>query len=120
MAYIWPTTLPQNVQKDSFSESKGVNVLRTSMDSGPAKQRRVGKRVNTMQVGFFMDSAQITILNNFIENTIKGTARFEFPHPFTAAILEVRIVPQDGGELYTLSPITNDWFSVSMTFEVMP
>jgi hypothetical protein len=38
----------------------------------------------------------------------------------TNALLEVRIVPQQDGQMYSTSYITNDWNNVSMTFEVIP
>lgn len=120
VAYYWPSTLPQLPQLDSFSETNGVLIIRSPMDAGPAKQRRRGKRPRTMQVSFFMDAAQRATLDNFIENTIMGTARFGFTHPIKQVVEEVRIVPQQDGQLYTLQPITFNWYSISMTFEVLP
>lgn len=119
-AYIWPPALPQSPQMDSFSETKGVLIIRSPMDAGPAKQRRRGRRPDTMQVSFFMDASQKLVLDNFIENTIMGTARFAYKHPLTFQNLEVRIVPQQDGQFYTLQPITFNWYSISMTFEVLP
>jgi len=90
------------------------------MDSGPAKMRRRAARPRTMQVSFFMTATQVATLDNFIENTIRGTARFGFNHPIKQVIQEVRIVPQQDGQMYTLQPITFNWFSVQMQFEVLP
>jgi hypothetical protein len=120
VAYYWPSTLPQRPQLDSFSETNGVLVIRSPMDSGPAKMRRRAARPRTMQVSFFMDAAQRATLDNFIENTIRGTARFGFTHPIKQIVEEVRIVPQQDGLMYTSQPITYNWFSVQMQFEVLP
>lgn len=120
VSYYWPSTLPQLPQLDSFSETNGVLIIRSPMDAGPAKQRRRGKRPRTMQVSFFMDATQRATLDNFIENTIMGTARFGFTHPIKQVVEEVRIVPQQDGQMYALQPITFNWYSISLTFEVLP
>ena len=71
--YIWPITLPQVPQK-GFSETGGVNIIRTPTDAGPAKQRRRGKRPSTLNLSFIMTTAQTTQLESFIDNTIKGAS----------------------------------------------
>ena len=118
--FLWPSTLPQSPQLDSFSETNGVSIIRSPMDSGPAKMRRRAARPRTMQVAFFMNAAQLATLDNFIENTIRGTARFGFTHPIKQSIQEVRIVPQQDGLMYSMQPITFNWFSVQMQFEALP
>jgi hypothetical protein len=118
-SYIWPSALPQKPQTN-FSETGGVNVLRTPQDKGPAKQRRVSKRIDEMQLSFHMSNAQCQILKDFVENTIQGTARFGYAHPITGQIQEVRIVPQEAGLMYTKSYVMLNVWSVSMTFEVLP
>lgn len=118
-SYVWPALLPQKPQQN-FSETGGVLILRTPQDKGPAKQRRLGKRTNTMQCSFHMTTAQVEILRVFVEDTIKGTARFGFTHPRTNAIVEVRIVASQEGEMYSVSYIMGDVWNVSMTLEVLP
>lgn len=118
--FLWPTTLPQLPQLNNFSETNGVSIVRSPMDSGPAKMRRRAARPRTMQVSFFMSASQIAILDNFIENVIRGTARFGFTHPIKQVIQEVRIVPQQDGQMYISQPVTFNWFSVQMQFEVLP
>ena len=117
--YVWPATLPQAVQK-GYTETGGVNILRTSMDSGPAKQRRRGARAQTLQVSFFMKTVQIDYLKTFVETTLKGTARFGFPHPRTQSIVEVRIVPQQDGVMYNISYMAPGYYTVTMTLEILP
>jgi hypothetical protein len=115
----WPSTLPQKPQ-ENFSEVGGVLVLRSQTDKGPAKMRRRGKYGGTMQVSFYMTNAQYSTFKAFVEDTLFGTKRFGFNHPMTNALLEVRIVPQQDGQMYNTSYITNGWNNVSMTFEVIP
>jgi hypothetical protein len=118
-SYTWPGTLPNAVRLD-FAQSSGVLILRTPMDAGPAKMRKRGAKPDVLKVGFFMNSTQIGTLDNFVKNTLKGTARFGFTHPRTEAIVECRILPSDDGLLYTANFLSADTYSVDMTFEVLP
>lgn len=90
------------------------------MDMGPAKRRRRGGAVESFSVGFYMNATQIASLENFIQNTIKGTARFDFPHPVTNVATEVRIVPQSSGQLYTIGFFAPNQWTVDLTLEVVP
>lgn len=118
-SYTWPPSLPQDVMRD-FSENSGVLILRTPMDAGPSKMRRRGARPDQMTVGFYMTTAQVETLDNFVKNTIKGTARFYFPHPRTGAAVEARLVPGQDGQLYTASFFAPGQFTVGMTLEILP
>ena len=118
-SYLWPLGLPQKPQTN-YSETGGVNLLRTPQEKGPAKQRRVSKRINTMQLSFHMSSAQVLLLETFVENTIRGTARFGFPHPRTNQIVEARLVPQENGLLYTTNYVLVNVWSVSVNVEILP
>lgn len=117
--YSWPTTLPQVPQK-GFSESIGISIIRSPMDSGPAKQRVRGKRANTMDLSFILTTTQVTTLENFIKNTIYGVARFGFPHPRLDTIVEARIVPQGDGEFFKVQYLAPGYWQTSMKFEVLP
>ncbi|CAK0766144.1 conserved hypothetical protein [Gammaproteobacteria bacterium] len=117
--YVWPNTLPQAVQED-FAETNGVLILRTPMDRGPAKIRRVGARPDTMTISLQMTSAQIGNLRTFVMDTIRGVAPFTFPHPRTAAWVDVRIVPDSEGALYKIRHAAADQWMVEMVLEVLP
>ena len=118
-AYIWPASLPQSPQK-GFAETGGVLMLRTPMDSGPAKQRRRGQKPQGLQVSFIMTTEQTQILQEFIEDTLKGTARFGFTHPRLGTTVETRIVPQGDGELYTFTYIAPGYWNASLRLEILP
>jgi hypothetical protein len=90
------------------------------MDSGPAKQRRRGKRPDVLSVEFNMNTDQVNTLRNFIDNTIQGVIRFGFPHPRTEQVVEVRIVPQGEGELFGLTYILPNYWRVTLQLEVLP
>lgn len=118
-SYIWPLGLPQVPQK-GFTEDIGALISRTSMDSGPAKMRYKGKKPAMLNLTFIMDLTQINLLEVFITDTLRGTARFGFKHPRTYNIVEVRVVPEGEGKMYTLSYIAPDYYSISIKFEVLP
>jgi hypothetical protein len=117
----WPTTnkFPQAPQK-GFKESVGQNIIRSPMDAGPAKMRNRGKRPNTMDLSFFLTTAQATTLENFIKTDREGVKRFSFPHPRTAVIVEARIVPQGEGEFYGLEYLAPGYWRASLKFEILP
>lgn len=126
----WPATLPQVPQK-GFTESIGINVIRSSTDAGPAKQRRRATRPSELNVNFLMTTAQTQTLEAFIKNLptavlpqipgISGTNRFTFPHPrILGTTIEVRIVPGSNGEFFNLEYMAPGYWSTSLKFEVMP
>ena len=118
--YIWPITLPQSPQ-DNFTESGGgINVIRTAPDQGPAKQRRRGLTTRNMQVSFLMSNDQVGYLETFINNTIRGTARFGFKHPRTQETIEVRIVPQQDGVMFTSSYLAPGYWTIQLQLEILP
>jgi phage-related protein len=119
MAIPWPSTLPQVPQK-GFTESVGINVIRSQTDTGPAKQRRRASRANEMNLSFIMTTAQTQRLEDFIKNDINGVARFQFTHPRLYTTVDVRIVPGGSGEFFTLQYLAPGYWSTSLKFEVMP
>lgn len=118
-AYTWPLGLPQVPQK-GFTETGGALIMRTSMDAGIAKQRRRGYSPSQLNLTFILTSAQVTTLENFVDNTIRGVARFYFPHPRTSQQEEVRIIPQGEGTLYNLAYLAPGYWTLTIQFEVLP
>jgi hypothetical protein len=93
----WPAApFPQNPQR-GYRENVGINVVRSSMDAGPAKQ-----------------------LQNWIENTIYGVKRFNFLHPRTKATVECRLVPQGENEFFTIEYIAPDYYTAQLRLEILP
>lgn len=118
-AYVWPPSLPQSPLAD-YSESAGVLLLRSPTDKGPAKMRWRGQKPKPLSVAYHLTDAQVATLETFALTTIKGTARFDYPHPRTLATVEVRIVPSGDGELYKLQYIAPNLWQASFDLEVMP
>lgn len=118
---LWPTagSFPQSPQK-GFSESIGVNIVRSPMDAGPAKQRRRSQRPSTMDVNFILTTAQTQTLESFVFGDLEGVRRFNFRHPRLATTVEVRIVPQSDGELFRLQYLAPGYWQASLKFEILP
>ena len=112
-------TLPQTPNTD-FTETGGVNIIRSPMDAGPAKQRKRGNKPQVMQMTFTMSADQIVIFENFVKTTLNGTARFGFPHPRLGTVIEARIIPQSGGDLYTITYINPLRYNVALQMEILP
>jgi hypothetical protein len=117
----WPTanSFPQSPQK-GFSESIGVNIIRSPMDAGPAKQRRRSQRPSTMDLSFILTTAQTQTLETFVFNDLEGVKRFNFQHPRLYTTVEVRIVPQSEGELFRLQYLAPGYWQASLKFEILP
>jgi hypothetical protein len=117
----WPTanSFPQSPQK-GFSESIGVNIIRSPMDAGPAKQRRRSQRPSTMDLSFILTTAQTQTLETFVFNDLEGVRRFNFQHPRLYTTVEVRIVPQSEGELFRLQYLAPGYWQASLKFEILP
>jgi len=117
--YTWPPSLPQR-PLTSYSETSGAIILRTQPDAGPAKMRRRGKRPDTLDVQFNMSSTQVETLKGFVIDTLRGTVRFNFTHPRTLENVEVRVVPQGDGALFSLSYLLPEYWQVALQLEVLP
>jgi acetylornithine deacetylase/succinyl-diaminopimelate desuccinylase-like protein len=117
----WPSSnnFPQVPQK-GFTESVGINILRSATDAGPAKQRVRGRRPSTMQLSFIMTDQHAEMLETFVKDTIRGTKRFNFLHPRTKGTVEVRIVPQQDGEFFQLQYLAPGYWQTQINFEILP
>jgi len=119
ITYVWPIGLPQMPQP-SYSETGGVLILRTPMDAGPAKMRRRGIRPAVLTLTYDMTTAQVLILETFVQDTLRGTSRFGLPHPRLETQVEARIVPSSEGQLYATKYVSPNWWEVSLSAEVLP
>jgi hypothetical protein len=118
-SYTWPPSLPENPQK-GFSETVNLNILRTPMDSGPAKQRYRGLKPYTVSVSYFLTQTQLNTLESFIVTTLRGTARFYWKHPKLGTNVEARVVPQNDGAMYSSQYLAPGFFTVNLTLEILP
>ena len=120
MAILWPTTVPSKPLFDSYSESIPDTRLRTSMGAGPMKMRPKSAAVPVpISVNLHRTSDELEDLEDFMDNTlIRGSLRFEFPHPRKGTTIEARVV--GGDSLFTVAASGVDRWTVSMQLEIMP
>lgn len=118
-SYVWPASLPQAPLVSGWSESGGPNIIRTPMDKGPAKQRRRSAKPRPVNVSFMMTVEQVATFDTFVNDTIKGVARFGFTNRRTGEVMECRIIPSDDG-MYNISTPGGRHYLVSMQFEILP
>lgn len=97
-----------------------MNILRTPMDSGPAKLRKRSNRPSPLSISFLLKTSEVAILEDFVNNTIKGTARFYFTHPRKLTQCEVRIVPSQDGSLFTSTYRAPGYWGVALQIEILP
>jgi len=116
---VWPTTLPQSPLVNSYSRTQESQVVRTPMETGPAKQRRrYTKPLENMNVELIMDKDQLSTFVDFHDNTLGGGAdKFEWKHPVTGDTQNFRIVQES--EPFTIEPIHQDLFRVSFKMETV-
>lgn len=98
------------------------NMIRSQMDTGPAKQRRRSTvAVRSMSLAFSpLSEEQVNALNAFIETELAGGAlAFDMPHPVTEAVGRFRII---GGAdaLWSQQPVGRDAYRISLTMELLP
>lgn len=103
-----------------FTETGGVNIIRSPMESGPAKQRKRGSKPQVINLSYTLSPAQVVIFENFVKVTLNGVSRFGWTHPRLGTVQEVRIIPQSGGDLYNISYINPTHYNVSFQLEILP
>lgn len=116
--YTWPNSLPQQVDR-GFTETIGINVLRTPMDAGPAKLRRRTTRPEVLTISFLMTTEQVAILEDFVLNTLQGVFRFSFIHPRKQVGIEVRVVPTGDGQYFSIAYKAPGFWTTGMQIEVV-
>jgi hypothetical protein len=119
-SYTWPSALPTSVDSQAYSEVSGALVLVSPMDAGPAKMRYRGQKPRQFTVDMIMDDSQIATLEAFINTTLRGTARFDFPHPRTQTIIEARFIPSSDGKYFGISYFAPYLYRISFSLEQMP
>jgi hypothetical protein len=114
---IWPETLPAYFLIDGYGESEPDTVLRTPMETGPAKLRRRGTNAVRPVRGMIRISyAQRTTLSAFYQDTLAGgTLPFEWVHPTTREAATFRFVSKPA---YT--PAAGVKLNATLDLEILP
>jgi hypothetical protein len=111
----WPT-LPAPII-NSYSETLPDNVIRTSMDKGPAKvRRRTTANTAAMQYAMVLTAAQVATLSTFYTTTtLSGAQEFDYTHPRTGATVTARFTAPP-----TYSDINGRAYRVEVALEILP
>lgn len=119
MAVPWPTELSDLLDSDSFGYSIGDTVIRSDMDTGPAKLRRrstkgIDKVTCSQKMAF--DDFQ-TVYDFFDIDLNGGVTPFTFNHPFTGVPTDWRFISPP-----EFKPLGNGGieFGISMSWEKLP
>jgi len=113
---VWPTDLPPPAL-NTLRESPPDNVLRSSMDKGPAKLRR-RTTANTRPISFELNltPAEVQTLDDFYTTTLfSGVDAFDMDHPRTGDPVSVRFVERPA---YVEREGID--YRVSINLEIMP
>lgn len=118
---VWPDFMPEPVFADiSISAPQGA-VIRTQMDSGPAKQRpRFTAASRTVGLVFDgLTAVNLGAFEAFFEVTLAmGSLDFEMPHPINDVARRFRFIGD--GDPYSIAPIGEDAYQVSCNLELLP
>ena len=79
----WPASLPQKFSADGYSESPPDNLIRSKMDKGPGKKRRLTTaNVRPYKTTLRMTEAQVDTLDTFYVTTlVSGSLNFDWQEP---------------------------------------
>lgn len=114
----WEATLPTRLVISGYGESPADNLLRTSMESGPAKQRRRSAAgVRPIDGKLILTATQLATFKTFYNTTLlSGSLRFSWVDPVdgtTAVEMRFTKVP-------SWSAISGTLFDVALSLEIMP
>ena len=120
----WPATLPQNPYEASSNTPKYQpleNIVRTSVDAGPAKQRRRFTAVpNTITLPpIVLTETQRAALQTFKESTLLDVLPFTWIDFRTGAAANYRFIAATVEEFHSSDGTTDQW-SVTLSLEMLP
>lgn len=110
----WPSTL--KVTRSGFKETPAKNMIRSDMDTGPAKvRRRSTANVRPATVMLFLTDDQLQTLDDFFVNDCaSGALSFDFINPRTNSTVQARFVEEPE------YPQADAYWNVSLSLEFLP
>ena len=113
----WPVTLPQDVLLEGYGEQPPDEIIRTPMETGPAKVRRrstAGPRPVSATIDLTRD--QVETLDDFYRNTLGGGAlSFDWVHARTQAAAKFRFLSQP-----VYRPESQTSWLATLNLEILP
>jgi hypothetical protein len=116
----WPVSLPQSPLVNGYDEQFPKMGLRSSMDAGPAKQRRRSTAaVTPISIRLALTNAQVeTLLTFWKTDTGGGVLSFTWVHPRTGTAVTMRFIADQPPHPQPLD--SEDLYSVSFPLEILP
>ena len=113
----WPSTLPQYLDVDGFSNTFQKGTIRSSIDAGPPKvRRRFSATTENITGSITIDKTQYSTLIDFYKNTLyEGTLTFTWIHPITGNTVSMRFVQPP-----EIAPMNSLYFKATLTLEILP
>jgi hypothetical protein len=113
-------TFPAGVlTANGFRRKRVSNVIRSDMESGPAKQAlRASRDYIRFPVTYLFTKAQYLAFDTWVTDTIDTVGWFDWTEPIASATLQARIVNGDISEAAPLNPHMANWV-VSFELEVL-
>ena len=110
---MWPDSLPEYPQISGYSEKHQSNVVRSSMDTGPAKiRKRFTAIVEMWHVTMTLTSSQVETLETFYRAYCASS--FDWVHPRTQDPATCRFSSRPA---YTAQ---ENYFQATFDIEVLP
>lgn len=108
----WPADLPQNILAQGYKGELPNNLLRTSMDVGPAQIRRRGTvAVEPVTGNILVTPAELATLKTFYETTLlDGSLRFRWRDPLVDDDITTTLVASLSGVTLNLSLVNGTAF----------
>jgi hypothetical protein len=114
----WPVDLPQNLLVAGYMRKPQSARVRTPMDSGPPKVRRINTAVIQAVTGSItVNTAQRNIFWTFYNDTIGyGSLAFNWTDPVTLSAVEMRFGEEEPSEIALDAGI----FQIALPLEILP
>ena len=114
---IWPEILPVYPLLQGYRETMPETVLRSDMETGPAKLRqRSTATISKIHLQFLVNDTQLTAFRDFYQETLSGGALgFSFYHPTKLENVTCRFATP-----YEVVSVNGTFHRVQAVLEVMP
>lgn len=96
---FWPLAIPQKPLRSGYTDTAPNNLLRSDMETGPAKVRRRGTaKPHKAQVTYIMSNEEAAIFEEFAIVTLAGgSIAFDWWHPVLRRYVRARLLPENEG-----------------------
>ena len=113
----WPSSLPDNLNVEGYTEARVDGTIRTQMDAGPEFVRRRFSATPTRVSGsLVLTDTQVATLDTFYQTTLNGGVdAFDWTHPRTGASVEMRFTSPPSYRAFS-----HDLWQADLSLEILP